>query len=113
MARFYGEIGCGESVEKRPGVWEDVITVKKCIGDVLRDTRKLSNGESVNDNFTVGNSISIVATSDLLNKLHYMRYVKWMGTLWAIDSVDVLSPRLVLHLGGVYNGPTPEATTTI
>jgi hypothetical protein len=33
-----------------------------------------------------------------------------MGTLWTLSNVEVQSPRLVLRLGGVYNGPTPDGT---
>jgi hypothetical protein len=28
-----------------------------------------------------------------------------MGTLWTVSDVEVQSPRLLLRLGGVYNGP--------
>jgi hypothetical protein len=41
MAKFYGEIGYGESVEKAPGVWDDVITVRKYYGEVIRNSRQL------------------------------------------------------------------------
>jgi hypothetical protein len=34
-----------------------------------------------------------------------MRYVEWLGTLWVVTNVEVQSPRLLLTLGGVYNGP--------
>jgi hypothetical protein len=32
-------------------------------------------------------------------------YVEWMGALWTISEVEVQSPRLLLRLGKVYNGP--------
>ena len=40
-----------------------------------------------------------------------MRYVHWMGALWEVNSVEVLNPRLILTIGGVYNGPTPDPET--
>lgn len=105
MAKFYGEIGFGESVETVPGVYEDVITAHKYFGDVLRNTRKSETGESVNNNFSVGNSISIVADAYANESFIAMRYIEWMGALWIISDVEVQSPRLILRLGGVYNGP--------
>jgi hypothetical protein len=113
MARFYGEIGfaAGESVETAPGVWEDVITVRNYTGDVLRNTRKLQEGENQNNDLSVNNSISIVADGYASENFFAMRYIKWMGTLWIVSDVEVQRPRLLLRLGGVYNGPvgTPVA----
>lgn len=111
MARFYGEVGYGSSVETAPGVWEDVITERKYYGDVLRNTRKLDSGAQVNNDISVGNSISIVSDDDAYGSFFNMRYIKWMGTLWIISEVEVQSPRLILRLGGVYNGPRPADPT--
>ena len=106
MAKFYGVIGYGDEVEVRPGVWEEVITEKNYYGDVIRNTRSLRDGESVNDDITVNNSISIVADAYAIEHFFAMRYIKWAGALWTISKVEVQSPRLVLRLGGVYHGPT-------
>ena len=38
-AKFYGEIGYGETVETSPGVYEDIIVERKYYGDVIRNTR--------------------------------------------------------------------------
>lgn len=104
MAKFYGEIGYGHSVETAPGVWQDVITVKNYYGDVLRNTRRLENGENVNNDRTVNNSISILADAYANENFMAILYLKWMGTLWNVSDVEVQSPRLILRLGGVYNG---------
>lgn len=109
MARFYGEVGFGKSVETVPGVWEDVITARKYYGDVLRNTLGLDNGSNVNDDISVSNSISIVADGYAHDHIPFMRYIYWMGTCWTVASVEVKSPRLVLRLGGVYTGPTAPA----
>jgi hypothetical protein len=105
MAKFYGEIGYGETVEKSPGVWEDVITEKLYFGDVIRNSRQLKEGEGVNSDLSVGNSISIVGDAYANEHFFAIRYIRWAGALWTVVNVDVQSPRLVLRLGGVYNGP--------
>ena len=61
MAKFHGKVGYGETVETSPGVYDDVITEHYYYGDVIRNTRQLREGEKVNQDLTVGNSISIVA----------------------------------------------------
>lgn len=106
MAKFYGKIGYGIPTETAPGVWEDVIVEHEYYGDVVRNTRKSQEGEQINNDLSVGNSISVVA--DAYASVHFfaIRYVEWAGTKWTVPEVEVLSPRLLLRLGGVYNGPT-------
>ena len=108
MARFYGEVGYGESVETPAGsgVWVDTITEVSYFGDVLRDTRKLEAGEGLNSDISVVNSISIVADEYAINHFFKIKYIRWAGVLWTVSNVEVKSPRLVLSLGSVYNGPT-------
>lgn len=106
MAKFFGSIGYGETVETKPGVYEDVITEKQYYGDVVRNSRGLVEGDKVNNDISVGNSISIVADAYANEHFFAIRYIRWAGVLWTVSDVDVQSPRLLLRLGGVYNGPT-------
>jgi hypothetical protein len=110
MARFFGEVGYGKSVEKPPlsGIYVDEVTEMHYQGDVIRNTRKLDTGENLNDDISVGNSISIVADEFAVNHFFEIKYVKWAGVLWTVTMVEVKDPRLILTLGKVYNGPTPE-----
>lgn len=108
MARFFGEVGYGDSVETSPesGVWEDRITEYEYYGDVIRNTRRLESGESVNDDIRVNNSISILADEWAIKHFFKIKYVRWEGVLWTVTDVEVREPRLILSLGSVYNGPT-------
>lgn len=108
MAKFYGEVGYGESKEEALGVWEDVITERHYYGDVIRNARYLREGENANNDLSVGNSISIVADAYANEHFFAIRYVRWAGALWTVEMVEVQSPRLLLRLGGVYNGPVAE-----
>ena len=105
MAKFYGEIGYAETIETAPGVWIEQITVRNYYGDVVRNTSKTRSGEHLNDNLVLDNKLSIVADPFAYEKFYAMRYVKWMGSLWKIESVEVLRPRLILTIGGVYHEP--------
>lgn len=106
MAKFHGIVGYGENVETAPGVWQDSITKRSYYGDVVKNTRRLSEGEYLNNDLTVGNSISIVADAYANDHFFAIRYVEWAGTRWIVTEVEVQPPRLLLRLGGVYNGPT-------
>ena len=109
MARFYGKVGYGEASETPAGsgVWVNSITEVSYTGDVVRNTRRLESGESLNDDISVGNSISIVADQYANEHFFDIKYVEWAGVLWTVTSVEVRSPRLVLTIGSVYNSPTP------
>lgn len=107
MARFFGVVGyAADNVETAPGVWQDVIIEQHYQGDVIRNTRKLESGGDLNDDISVGNSISIVADEFAVEHFSNIRYVKWAGGLWTVTTVEVKAPRLILSLGSVYNGPT-------
>lgn len=110
MAKFYGAIGYGESVESPPGsgVYKDVITERSYFGDIVRNTRQLRDGgDSLNNDIVVSNSISVVADAYASGHIFAIRYVKWMGACWKVEDVDATQPpSLILRLGEVYNGPT-------
>lgn len=104
MARFYGTIGFAEQVEEAPGVWVDKITVQPYYGDLVRNTRKLQSRDQLNDNIDIANDISIIADPYAVENFHKMRYVEFMGTKWKVTNVEVQYPRLILTVGGVWNG---------
>jgi len=108
MAKFYGEIGYGESEEfpVGSGVMVDVITEFSYYGDVTNQSSQLEPGEKLNSDISVGNSISIVANEYAVEHFYKIKYVKWLGERWTVTNVTVQPPRLILTLGGVYNGPT-------
>lgn len=108
MARFYGAIGYIEEVETAPDVITNKPVERMYKGELVRNSRRLENGESINDNVSISNQISILADPYANNHIHDMRYVKWRGTAWKVTSVDVEPPRLLLTLGGVYNGETQK-----
>lgn len=112
MAKFFGKIGYGVTAEAAAGVWVDTIVEHDYYGDVVKNTRKLQEGESLNNDLSVGNSISIVADAYANEHFFAIRYIQWAGALWTVSDVEVQSPRLLLRLGGVYNGPTAPAPVT-
>lgn len=105
MAKYYGKIGYAMSAETSPGIWTDSITERQYYGDLVRNTTsKWEKGEGLNDNLVITNSISIVADPFAYQHFHCMKYIQFAGQLWKITSVEVQRPRLILTLGGLYNG---------
>ena len=106
MPKFYGSIGYAISKETAPGVWVEDIVEHKYSGDVYRNTRKLQSGNQVNDSIDISNEISILSDPFANENFHSMRYVTYMGAKWKVSSVEVRYPRLILTVGGLYNGQT-------
>lgn len=106
--RFSGTVGFAISTQTAPGVWRDVITEKQYFGDVIRNSRRLEGPSQVppetNVNVALGNSFSIVADADAFENYQRMRYVFWKGAYWTITDIEVHRPRLVLTIGGQWNG---------
>jgi hypothetical protein len=108
MAKFYGAIGYGECEDLGDGVWKDKITEYNYYGDVIRDTRRIDKSDNLNNNINISNTISIIADPFANENFHLIKYISWMNSLWEVVNVEVQRPRLILQIGGVYNGPTPE-----
>ena len=104
MAKWFGVIGFAETVETTAGVWEEQITEGKYYGDVMKDSRTLQATEQLNDNVNIANKVSIVADPFANLHFHNIRYIEYMGARWKVSTVEVQRPRLILTIGGVYNG---------
>lgn len=104
MAKWCGVIGYAESKKTKPGVWTNEIVEHKHFGEVRKNTRKLESSGTLNDDINISNIISIIADPYARQNFHSMKYVEFMGTKWIITNVEVEFPRLILTIGGEYNG---------
>lgn len=108
--KFAGMVGYETLHETMPSVWQQTIVERKYRGDVNRVSRRLQSGDKVNDDITISNEIEILADAFAFENFQNIKYVTWMGTKWTVNTVTVEPPRLILEIGGVYNGQTgPEA----
>ena len=106
MARFFGTVGYSKQVESPigSGIWVDNITEMQYFGDVITNSRKIESTDKLNPNVTAHHSISIVADDYAFDNFFYIKYVDWAGVKWTVTDVEVRNPRLILRLGGVFNG---------
>lgn len=104
MAKFHGVIGYVRTEETSPGVYEEVVTERKCRGDILRNTQRIENVQQANDNLLINNNFSIVTDEFVNQNIPFMRYLKWNGIKWKITNLEFRRPRVLLTIGGIYNG---------
>lgn len=112
MAKWKGIIGFIETVEIEPGIWDEVATERPYRGDEIRLIGRWSpSSDSTNRDVSINNQISVVADPYANQNFQSMRYIEFMGTMWEISSKEVQRPRIIISLGGVYNGNRPNQPT--
>lgn len=115
MTKFHGQIGFGYETEVSPGVYDMTIVERPYSGEVVRETLERVAGQTVLGESKTGNSFSIVADAYANTNYFDMEYVKWQGRYWSVKQIEVRQrPRLLVRIGGVYNGPiykAPDTTT--
>ena len=104
MAKFLGKIGFIETAETIPGTWTPRVTERKYYGELLRNSRRRDTPNNINDDLAISNEISIIADPYALNHFYSIEYIEFSGTMWKVINIEVQYPRLILTLGGVYNG---------
>lgn len=105
MAKWHGVIGYIKQEQTSPGVYSDVVTERNYYGDIIRQSRGWSSqSEGTNDNLTLSNTISILADSFATDNSAFMKYIVIMGAKWKITNIEIQYPRLLLTIGGLYNG---------
>jgi hypothetical protein len=104
MAKWYGNIGFTNTMETDPGIWEDEIVERPYFGDVINEQWKRQPSGGVNDDINVANRISIVADPYAMDHCSTITYVEFIGAKWKVSDINVQYPRLILNLGGIWNG---------
>lgn len=103
--RYYGVIGFGTTVSPDgDDVYKEEIEARPYIGDVVRHTYNMQSSDKLTKDVQVNMQISILADEFAVNFMHLIRYAEWRGVKWQVTSVEPQFPRLILSLGGVYNG---------
>lgn len=104
--RYYGVIGFGPTKPKDgDDIYVEDITERPYYGDVPKHVYAMKSGDKLTKDVQMNIQISIVADEFALQFMHLIRYAEWRGEKWEVTSVDPSQrPRLILSLGGVYNG---------
>ena len=103
--RWFGKVGFGLT-EHNPvtGKSKSVIVEYEYFGDVLKNTRKWESNDHLNDDLTISNIIKIYADNYLMKYQDAIKYATFNGVYWRVSNIEVEFPKMVLTLGGVYNG---------
>lgn len=110
MARFYGNVGYVLPADLVDGVYKPNVVERAYYGDVLNETQTYDFADKVNDDARLSERISIVADAYADENYAHIKYVLKAGLRWSVVSIQITRPRLILSLGGVYNGEIPSSS---
>lgn len=102
--KWFGKIGFSDTIEKSPGVYVPTIVEKDYYGDLIKNVKRTNDGDKVNDDISLSNQLSIISDPYIQNHFYSIKYVEMFEAKWKVSSVEVQFPRLLLSLGGMYNG---------
>lgn len=98
---------------QHPGVFSDTMKEIPVTGLLLREGQYPNRSvEGTATNVALQNRISIVMDSRIEKHIFNIRWATFEGVKFAVTSIEVKRPRIVLTLGGVYNESTGEAEAT-
>ena len=95
--------------EIKPSKWVEKAIEKQYYGDILKNNFRWESGSSVNDDINISNRISVIADNYMTSNLQYMKYIEISGAFWKINSIDIQAPRLILEIGGIWNGKRADS----
>ena len=104
MAKFAGLVGYVTQKESPSGVWLPETVERKMHGDVIRAASSFNANEKVNEDIILQQRISLVGDQYAYANFTGLKYVTYLGVKWKVLSIEVNRPRLVVTLGGVWNG---------
>ena len=116
MAKFFGIVGFAADTKEGTGENEGIAIDEPMIergyyGDIIQLIRHYEIGKDINDDLQLNVRISIMADDYMNENLYAIRYIGLNGALWKVTNVEPARPRLILSIGGLYNGPTPRSSS--
>jgi len=105
MNKWCGKIGFTYTGEIEPGLWvENEIIERTYFGEIMSNKWKRQNSGNINDDINISNQISILADPYARNHVSTMTWIEFSNEKWKVMDVEVQYPRLIINMGGVYNG---------
>lgn len=104
MAKFAGLVTYVVTKETVPGVWAEVAESVTMRGDIIRKGAVVQNGDKVNDDVVLNHRVSLVADDYALGNYQDIKRIQIDGREWNINNIEVQRPRIIVTVGGLWNG---------
>lgn len=104
MSKFAGLVGYVTQEETSPGVWSPVDNPKRMRGDVIRQNVNHQDSGKVNSDIALNHRVSLVGDKYAFDNIYYIKWIELTGLKWEVTSVEIQRPRIIVTLGGLWNG---------
>jgi hypothetical protein len=104
MAKYSGTVGYVNRAETTPGVWSDVTIPRIMRGDVLRAASVTQGAEKFHGDVTLQHRISVIGDAFAFQHFFNIKWLEYAGVKWQVTLIDIQKPRIILTLGGRWNG---------
>jgi len=104
MTKFAGLVGYATQEETVPGVWSPVEKPVMMKGDVISQASSVQNDGKVNSDITLNHRVSLIGDAYAFENYYNLKWIELNGMKWEISSVELRRPRLIVTVGGLYNG---------
>lgn len=104
MTKFAGLVGYVTQEETVPGVWSPVEKPVMMKGDVISQASSVQNDGKVNSDITLNHRVSLIGDAYAFENYYNLKWIDLNGRKWEISSVELRRPRLIVSVGGLYNG---------
>ena len=104
MTKFAGLVGYATQEETVPGVWSPVEKTVMMKGDVISRASSVQNDGKVNSDITLNHRVSLIGDAYAFENYYNLKWIELNGRKWEISSVELHRPRLIVTVGGLYNG---------
>jgi hypothetical protein len=104
MAKFSGLVGYVTQEEQVPGVWSPVEKTAMMKGDVIRLSSTYQDNGKVNSDMSLNHRVSLIGDAYAFENYFKLKWVDFNGLRVEINSIEMQRPRIIITLGGVWNG---------
>jgi hypothetical protein len=104
MSRYAGLVGYVTQEESVPGVWSPVDKSVMMKGDLIRQSSSVQNGDKVNSDVSLNHRVSLLGDSYAFNNYFNLKWIELDGLKWEASSIELQRPRIIVTVGGVWNG---------
>ena len=106
MAKWSGIIGYIKLEQVERGIWSDGDIIERTYyGDLISNRNKTQqSSDSTNSTIMLSSNVSIIADEFAIANFGDIKYVIVKGVKWIVTDIDYQHPRLIITIGGIYNG---------
>ena len=109
MAKYAGLVGYVTQEESGPGVWSSDENPKMMRGDIIRQSSSGQNdgrttSSKINTDVALNHRVSLIGDAYAFGNYYNIRWLQLDGLRWIVTSVEIQRPRIIVTLGGLWNG---------